>query len=481
VVFTSFASNLVAGFSDANQAEDVFFRFVQTGVTECVVPGNASAAKGTSAPSLSADGKYCAFQSSAALPTEAFVGADVNSFSDIYVRCLVSGTNTLVSLNFARTAAGNRPSELPTISPDSQWVVFQSRATDLVSPPLVNDRWQFYAHHLGNLTTRQISAGLDVPSLFTNTTPALFSHDSNSVVFPWNRTNLYLHSIEANQTSQICSNCAEASVSADGRWIAFQSTLATGANKDIFVRDMQTGSNILASANLAGAGGGNGDSSTPLISADGRFVVFMSKATNLVANDTNAWTDVFARDLVVNTTIMVSVNPSGAPANRLSSTAVMGADGRTVIFNSFASNLADGDLNNTKDVFLLKLNAGDLDQDALPDDWEVAYFGNLQRDGTGDYDSDGVSDRDEYRAGTNPSSNPVFTLLTLTKLTTGEVTLIWSAIPGRTYRVQFKNTVDDPAWTYLPGNVASTGSQASAMDSTADMASQRFYRVVMVE
>jgi Tol biopolymer transport system component len=330
VVFTSFASNLVPGFADTNQAEDVYARFL-SGSTICVVPGAAAADQGTTSPSLSADGQYVAYQSRAALPTES--ATDANGWSDVYVRCLVSSTNLLASVNFAGTAAGNGPSELPRISPDARWVVFQSRATDLVDPPLADASWEFFARNPWDGTTRHLSAGLPPASPVTNTTPPVFSADSRTVVFPWSETNLYLHSFEANQTILVSSNGVDAAVSAEGRWVAFQSRLGMSTNHDIFVRDLQAGTNRLVSVNLDGTGGGNGDSSSPLISGDGRFVVFKSRASNLAANDTNGWTDVFLRDLVANTTLLVSLNAAGtAPGNRLSSTAVMAADGRTIVF-----------------------------------------------------------------------------------------------------------------------------------------------------
>ena len=202
----------------------------------------------------------------------------------------------------------------------------------------------------------------------------------------------------------------------------------------------------------------------------------------VTANDTNGWTDVFLRDLVANTTLLVSLNAAGtAPGNRLSSTAVMAADGRTIVFQSFASDLASGDLNNAKDVFMLRLNAGDSDHDGLPDDWEIAYFGDLAQDGEGDFDHDGSTNRQEYLAGTNPANNAsVFQVLTLTALSNGQTTLLWSAVAGRTYRVQFKDDLERPGWTDLGGEVTADGTQASAVDPDTSAASHRFYRVVLV-
>src|SRR5207247_5898038 len=95
------------------------------------------------------------------------------------------------------------------------------------------------------------------------------------------------------------SSIAANSVSADGRFVVFVSETAnlapndTNGLADVFVRDLTTGSNILVSVNAAGSGTGNGMSREPVISGNGRYVVFASAASDLVNNDTNALDDVF--------------------------------------------------------------------------------------------------------------------------------------------------------------------------------------------
>src|SRR5439155_4397294 len=103
-----------------------------------------------------------------------------------------------------------------------------------------------------------------------------------------------------------------------------------------FVRDLKTGTTTLASVNGAGIRTGNDAARSPVISADGRFVAFLSDASNLVANDINgAFTDVFVRDLRTGTTTLVSVNKAGTSSWAAdSSAAAMSADGRFVTFVS---------------------------------------------------------------------------------------------------------------------------------------------------
>src|SRR5207244_9334622 len=126
-------------------------------------------------------------------------------------------------------------------------------------------------------------------------------------------------------------------------------------------------------------------------------------------------------------------------------------------FQSFASDLIAGDFNERRDIFVLHLGGTDSDGDGLDDDWEMTYFGDLSRDGRGDFDRDGQTDREEFLAGTNPTNDAsLLRVLTLMGLNGGSARLLWSAVPGRTYRVQFKDSVSDPQWTDLSGDITAT-------------------------
>lgn len=175
-----------------------------------------------------------------------------------------------------------------------------------------------------------------------------------------------LVSIQAADVSSGGTLSEDPVTSANGRFVAFTSSAFnvsplpdTNGGSDVFVRDLQAGTTILVSVNLAGTATGNGSSRKPVISADGRFVAFESTANNLVSNDTNTWTDVFVRDLQTGTTAMVSVNNAGVGNGTQESLApVISANGRVVIFKSFASNLIANDNNNTIDVFARDLQTG---------------------------------------------------------------------------------------------------------------------------
>ena len=127
---------------------------------------------------------------------------------------------------------------------------------------------------------------------------------------------------------------------------------------NVFLRDRASNTTTLVSANLSGTGGGNGNSMLGQVSTNGQFVVFQSDASNLVPNDTNGVTDIFVSDLVAGTTTLVSVSTNGGPANGASTDPVMTPDGRYVAFISSASNLVPGDTNGIPDVFVRDLIAG---------------------------------------------------------------------------------------------------------------------------
>ena len=152
-------------------------------------------------------------------------------------------------------------------------------------------------------------------------------------------------------------------ISADGRYVTFQSDAAnlvagdTNGVTDVFVRDRLTGTTERVSVDSAGAQG-NGASSVPSISADGRYVAFLSNASNLVTGDTNGVTDVFVHDRTTGATERASVATGGAQSDGGCGYVAISPDGRFVAIGSVATNLVVGDTNGTGDVFLRDRIAG---------------------------------------------------------------------------------------------------------------------------
>lgn len=151
------------------------------------------------------------------------------------------------------------------------------------------------------------------------------------------------------------------SISANGRYVVFSSTASnlipgdTAATVQVFVRDLRQGVTRLVSVGLHGVTG-DAASYAAAISADGRYVVFDSNASNLVAGDVAGTRDVFVRDLANQVTTRVSVSSSGESANGRSDGGSISADDRHVAFVSDASNLVREDTNGTTDVFVRSLD-----------------------------------------------------------------------------------------------------------------------------
>ncbi len=162
------------------------------------------------------------------------------------------------------------------------------------------------------------------------------------------------------------------SLSRDGSKVVFVSganNLIFGAGGggiyDVFVRDLTAGTTTLVSA-AKGGRHANGRAFKAAISADGRFVAFESTATNVVAGDTNGLTDVFVRNLATATTTLVSVAADGSLADGASGSPSISADGRFVAFRSAASNLAGSDTNGVDDIFVRDLVSGQTQRMSVP-------------------------------------------------------------------------------------------------------------------
>ena len=146
------------------------------------------------------------------------------------------------------------------------------------------------------------------------------------------------------------------SVSADGRFVIMESNASnlvpgdTNAATDIFFKDTSNGIITRISTDTAGSQA-NGASRAPAISPDGQYVVFESDASNLVPGDTNGATDVFVKHVWTGALTRVSVSSAGAQANGSSDRGVISADGQKVTFRSLATNLVSGDTNGFMDVF----------------------------------------------------------------------------------------------------------------------------------
>ncbi len=315
VAFYSEASNLVAG--DTNQAQDVFVRDRQSGQTLRVsVDSSGAQVNGSSFfPAISADGRFVAFTSYA----DSLVPGDTNMKADTFVHDMLTGETTRVSVDSNGAQADDESFTLPpAISGDGRYVAFSSVATNLVAGD-------------------------------TNGKSDIFVHDRRTG--QTTRVSVSSAGAQANDASYF------PALSADGRYVAFESAASnlvpgdTNARLDIFVHDLQTGATTRASVSSSGVQG-NDDSEFASLSADGRYVAFLSYATNLVPGDVGFASDIFVRDMQSGTTTCASVNSSGVFGNSDSMAPVISANGRYVAFASGASNLVPGDTNQATDSFV---------------------------------------------------------------------------------------------------------------------------------
>lgn len=321
IAFHSLASTLAEG--DENETYDIFVHDRLLGVTR-LVSRNSEGELGNGQslfPSISDDGRYVAFQSDASN----LVPDDSNGVSDIFLRDVQEGTIQRVSVSILGVE-GNRPSHNAAISGDGSSVAFVSEASNLV-PTDLNAAKDVFLHRVGLSFTQLVSA--------------------NGYGLPGNGDSHY------------------PSVSDDGRFVAFDSRATdlvegdTNYSRDVFVRDMQDGLTTRQSVTATGEQSWHErDSEEPMISGDGRFVVFQSGDAGLVDGDVGSWYDIFLRDRTTGSIALVSVSSSGEQAANGSFSASVSADDQTVVFESRAANLVPGDANEYTDVFSRDIGTG---------------------------------------------------------------------------------------------------------------------------
>jgi hypothetical protein len=425
--------------------------------------------------SLSRDGSSLAFESEA----PDLAPGDANGVSDVFVWNSTNGSNILISLNQHGTGSGNAASSNPVMSRDGHWVVFESKSTDLLTNTvLAANTSLLYARDLWSNTTTLIS--IDAGGNYFGASNAVISADSKTVVFS-GQLNVYAYDLAAATNKWVCGNCQNAAPSGDARWVAYE-VLGTIGGRDIMLQDLQTGTTTLISTNGIGVNGGNAPSFRPQISYDGRYVAFLSRASDLVESVTNGWTQVLIWDRALNQTICGTASSKNkGSGNGPSFNLILGGDGQTLLFQSFSSDLVNGDYDNNQNIFSLRLPAADADADGMADDWEWTYFGTLARDGTGDFDGDGQSDVHEFLSGTNPT-DPHSSLRVLTVDSfSGQRTILWSSVPGKSYQVQFRDDLITSNWNNLPGTITAESSTASQTDPEGSKVGNRFYRVLLIQ
>ncbi len=278
-------------------------------------------------------------------------------------------------------------------------------------------------------------------------------------------------------------------MSGDGRWIASTSPrnalLAGNTNTVadvVLFNTQQPGNFTIVSVDAQGAAVADDFSDSPQVSADGRYVAFRSYASNLLPEPASGGPQIYLRDMLLGVTRRLSPDTGGQPASSWCFRPAMSSDATRLAFTSSTGIPGVGDFGQQIDPFMVDgvLATGDSNHNGIPDDWELHYFGDLTHDGKADSDGDGASDYAEYVAGTNPMDANSVLRLTVDGTSGGVVTLSWPATALRTYRVQFKNQLDDAGWQDLPGTLSlSAPGRLQIQDPGSGSGPQRYYRVLV--
>ncbi len=472
LAFTSEADNL--GFYDTNGFRDVYVHDFQSG-SHFLASANTNGVAGNGLSTdgvISGDGRFVAFTSSA---TDLIANDNAN-ISDVFLRDLQSGTTTLVSMNAAGTGPGNNASYSPAVSDDGRYVLFVSRAGDLVAGVGGNVN--------GNLFWRDMLAGTNrvlttVPPAYTFLSAGM-TPDGKRVVYGYvYNTTAYAYVWDADVNQNIYTNSAPASavygtaISPDGHRVVihrqnevaiidldtsaeFLISNSTNHARSQFSADSRyvacaAGTNLicvydfLTASNLVVTAGANGAADSPTISPDGRFVAYHSAASNLVTGDSNGVPDIFVFDQLTGTTSLVTLSPiGGRPANGRSFGPVFSADGQTLFWQSWATDLAGQTFNQCANIFAL------------------TAFGT-----------------NSLGASTAPNIS-AFELTSLSGFgsSASAAAIAWSAVPGSNYLVQFRDSLGpESPWQNLPGTPTLIGAEGFMFDPSLN-ATQRYYRVV---
>ena len=369
VGYTSDATNLVPG--DTNGASDVFVYDRQTHATErvSVASDGTEANDGSVGGSISADGRFVAYESYA---MNLVPGEEIDTAPNVYVFDRQTNASERVSVPFdprdqGATGYGG------SISADGRFVLYDTNDRAGNSIIRVFDRQTDTATFVPVVSGDNpfdnpftVSHSISADGRFVTYTTFLRSTETGL------ETAVYVVDRQTNITTpvSVASNGTEAngssdggSISADGRFVAYWSDASnlvpgdTNHTGDVFVFDRQTNTTERVSVASDGTEA-NGGSSHASISPDGRFVAYSSDASDLVPGDTNNTGDVFVFDRQTNVTTRVSVASDGTEANGPSTTASISADGCFVTYNSDASNLVPGDTNGAFDVFVVQIDVG---------------------------------------------------------------------------------------------------------------------------
>lgn len=401
-LFYSSATNLVPG--DTNAGNDIFLYDRSGDILERVsVDSAGNQATGSSnGPSISLDARYIAFSSSA---SDLVVG-DTNGLVDIFIHDRILGITERL-LDGAGIQADN-DSSTTSLSADGRYVAFSSRSSNLV-PGDTNDRYDIFIYdRVTNAIERASISDLGVQSdahsylsnissdgnyvTFYSTATTLVPGDTNALydVFVYDVVGNTIERVSIdNAGNQANGESRSPFISSDGKYVSFVSAATnlvagdTNGKKDIFIynRDID----VIERISVDGAGvQGNGDSSTSGVSEDGKYITFASQSSNLVPGYNSGQWHIYVFDFITKEIEIVSIDNNGVAGTNYSAPSVISPTGEFILFQSDAANLVLGDTNAQRDIFFVtRLGAGgDITPPTLT---EVIPVTTPTRDTTPDY------------------------------------------------------------------------------------------------
>ncbi len=316
------------------------------------------------------------------------ISGKLKSCTDVFVKDLGTGEIMLISKS-NNGSLGNAHSGIvhewgahTSISSDGRYIVFHSNANNFVPDTNSTSSYLFDKELNQIQLIDKNSIPLETGTYFYSINPVI-SASGEFVVFQSNKPNLidndsngvddiFLYDVQTEQTERINIGAREeqanrasglgypATISEDGRFVAFVSDatnlIPNDANNlpDIFLRDRVLQETIRISTNNSDEdlGASNGASTNPILSKDGQFIVFQSAANNLIQNDTNDAIDIFLYHLATGHLEIVSVGWNGDLANGSSGNPDISSNNRWIAFSSDADNLVPHDTNNVTDIFI---------------------------------------------------------------------------------------------------------------------------------
>jgi len=296
---------------------------------------------------------------------------------------------------------GNQNSINSSISDDGQIVVFDSTSSNLVIGDS-NADFDIFAKNRRDNSTYRLSIATDGsqangpsvdPKVSADGRYVVFSSDASNLVLGDTNslTDVFLHDISMGITTLISKNdnneigngtSETATISADGRYIVFVSESTNfsltdnNITRDIYLHDRLNATTILVSSNSLGAVA-NGESISPDISTDGNLIVFASLADNLVASDSNSNSDVFIKNMSSQQVQRISVSSTGIEANGLSDTPSISGDGSVVAYRSTATNLVANVSTISKQIYVKDMTTGENELVSVNNQGDTANKGSF--------------------------------------------------------------------------------------------------------